>query len=472
MFASTLGLFSTSLLSSESALITTDGKPPHIVLLIGDDHGYPYFGFMGDKHVLTPAMDTLSAGGVTYTQGYATTPYCRPSLRALITGLHPIQYNLKKNPIVEEKQKTDPEYKSLSKADKTMWRAVQDANALSHFETLPRLLKQKGYVSWQGGKWWENSYKTAGFDEGMTYGWNMSKFGTDDFFHEMMGSEGNELGRETMQPLYDFIDAYGEENPMFIWYGPMLPHTPFDAPYKYSKYFEHKNISESARMYYSNIAWWDDGVGQLMDYLELKGMLEDTLFIYISDNGWEQDADVEYWKPGATYQTDTLFANGGEKGKGGLYEQSLRSTVLFYWKNQIQPSFNDQSLVSMLDLYPTILDVAGVSGTEALRGRSLKPQLMGHQIEERTQLITYSDNRRSKDHPMGKPHEGYALTTARWHFIWDKSDGVDKLFDRTVDPKANHDLSDQFPELVQRFKEDVLSWKEELGMEDRLVINQ
>ena len=70
---------------------------PNIVLLIGDDHGYPYFGFMGDENVVTPSMDALAYGGVTFSVGHTTAPYCRPSLRTLITGLHPIEYQLRLN---------------------------------------------------------------------------------------------------------------------------------------------------------------------------------------------------------------------------------------------------------------------------------------------------------------------------------------------------------------------------------------
>ncbi|MEM9532191.1 MAG: sulfatase-like hydrolase/transferase [Pseudomonadota bacterium] len=80
-------------------------RPPNIVLLIGDDHGYPYFGFAGDEVVETPAMDTLARGGVVFSQGQVTVPYCRPSLRTMITGLHPVQYQLALNERIEQRKK-------------------------------------------------------------------------------------------------------------------------------------------------------------------------------------------------------------------------------------------------------------------------------------------------------------------------------------------------------------------------------
>ena len=228
-------------------------RPPNIVLLIGDDHGYPYFGFMGDENVETPAMDALARGGVTFSHGHVTIPYCRPSLRTMITGLYPVQYQLRFNEHIEQRKREDENYASLSDREKQMWMSVEKANGIRIFDTLPKLLKEKGYVSWQGGKWWENSYKNAYFDAGMTAGWDMdTKFGTDAFFHEMMGAEGNELVRETMEPLFEFIDEHKDE-PMFIWFGPMLPHTPLDAPYQYRKYYEDKELSESAKQYYANI---------------------------------------------------------------------------------------------------------------------------------------------------------------------------------------------------------------------------
>ncbi len=446
-----------------TSLLGKDSKLPHIVLLIGDDHGFPYFGFMGDEHVVTPAMDTLSDGGVTFTQGFTAAAYCRPSLRALMTGLQPVQYSMKQSKIVEAAKNSDPDYAELSKDQKRMWEAVQGAAAMLEFDTLPKILKQKGYTSWQGGKWWENSYRNGYFDKGMTQGWDMSKFGTDDFFHELMGSEGNELGRETMQPLFDFIDEY-HRAPMFIWYGPMLPHTPFDAPYKYRKYYEHQNLSKSAKMYYSNITWWDDGVGQLMDYLEELGILNNTLFIYTTDNGWEQDADVEYARPGATIMNDTLLSNGGIRGKSGLHDQSFRSPIIFYWKDHLTATFNETSLVSMTDIVPTILDIVGLESKEDLKGRSLKPLLKGKPFDERSALVGYTDNQRSTENMMGQRHEGYFVRTHRWHFIHHASTGEMELYDMTVDEQSDHNVIDANKDLIDGFLAEIEQWKQSMNM--------
>ena len=447
-----------------------DERGPNVVLLIGDDVGYPYFGFMGDDNVVTPASDALATGGYTFTQGHVTAPYCRPSLRTLITGLHPVQYSLRLDALIEER-KLEAGFESMDEQRRVRWLTVERAAGMARFATLPALLRGQGYVSWQGGKWWEGSHRNGHFDEGMTRGWDMSLFGKDGFFEETMGNEGNRLVRETMQPLFDFIER-NHEQPLFIWFGPQLPHTPFDAPFKYRKYYANEDLSESAKLYYANVSWWDDGVGRLVDFIEGQGLYSDTLFVYVGDNGWEQDANVEYKKPNSTLRNDSLFATGGMKGKGGLYDLSVRSPIIFHWHGRLEPDFNESSLVSSMDIVPTVLDFAGAEIPEGLPGRSLRPLLeRTGPIDERTALIGYSDNRRSLTNVMGEPAEGYYVRTHRWHFIHYADTGETILYDVTVDPRGSSNLGGTRPDLVERFKSMIEDWKGEMGMTDRIPIH-
>lgn len=448
---------------------------PNIVLLIGDDHGYPYFGFMGDRNVLTPNMDALAAGGFTFGSAHVTSSYCRPSLRSMITGLHPVQYVLRENELVERRRQEDARYAALDERSKRQWDVLQKAAAMREFDTLPSLLAKAGYVSWQGGKWWENSYETARFTEGMSTGWDMATFGEDAFFHEMMGGKGNRLVRETMAPVYDFIDRR-KGDPLFIWFAPMLPHTPLDAPYSYAKLYQDKPLSESAKLYYANLSWWDHGVGQLMDFIESRGLLDDTLFIYLSDNGWEQDAEVEYKPADPDTGFHPLFATGGLKGKGALYDQSFRSPMVFYWKDRLRRGFNETSLVSSLDLLPTILDIVGQPVPEGLLGRSLAPLLFADrdagEYVDREQIISYVDTRRSTTNAMGERAEGFYLRTPRWHFLWYRDSGEQALYDVLADPRSERDLANEQPELVARFTREIESWASAMGIEPGLEIHE
>ena len=100
-----------------------------------------------------------------------------------------MQYANRKNEIVAARYAAE-NVGRMSKTEQAQWQAVAEADAMREFETLPKLLAEKGYASWEGGKWWERSYKNAHFTEGMTDGWDMSKWGTNEWFYQLWGADG------------------------------------------------------------------------------------------------------------------------------------------------------------------------------------------------------------------------------------------------------------------------------------------
>ena len=115
-----------------------DIELPNIVLIIGDDHGYPYFGFMGADYVKTPNMDTLASSGVLFKNGYVPDNHCRPSLATLVTGMLPADYNNDVKQLILKEGIDDANLKKEF-----------SHNAMRHFSTLPKILKKKGYKSFQ-----------------------------------------------------------------------------------------------------------------------------------------------------------------------------------------------------------------------------------------------------------------------------------------------------------------------------------
>ena len=242
---------------------------PNIILLVGDDQGYPYFGFMGADYVHTPHMDSLAANGTVFTDGYVSDNHCRPSLQTLLTGILPIDYQKKNFALMEAAIQEQQIPADSIKAFEHQF-DIQ-ATGFAQFETLPKLLAQKGYVSFQGGKWWEYSYQNGGFTHGMTKGWSTKDY-EGNWFEQHMGGDGMDLARITNQPVYDFLEATSG-NPFFMWYAPSLPHYPFDAPEKYYNLYKEEDMSESAKQYYANCTWFDDAWGQLVTHLKEKRSL-------------------------------------------------------------------------------------------------------------------------------------------------------------------------------------------------------
>lgn len=432
--------------SSDSANVSL----PNIVLIIGDDQGYPYFGFMGADYVETPNMDSLAASGTLFVNGYVPANHCRPSLQSLITGTLPEKHNRAVDSLIYvEKQRLGPE-----KTDSLpTWERDFRHKAMQHFLTLPKLLHEKGYVSFQAGKWWEFHFANGGFTEGMTTGWTLEdrKAGSQ-WFKKFMGGEGLAIGRKTMQPVLDFVSK-NDERPFFLWFAPELPHYPFDAPDAYYQKYADKNMTESAKRYYANCTWFDDSVGKLISSLKKQGKYSNTLFVYVNDNGWEQEPDQEF-------RHDSMrWHNGGDKGKLSMYDQSFRSPIIFSWENIIDKKTVRQALIHSTDIPATILDFVGISKPEDYYGISFKEIILGEDSDLRPEIIGSVSKLRSEADVMGRDVEGYWLRNKDWFFNWNVTDGLVGLYDMQTDQANDKDLSEQHPKLVEDFKEKIIIWK-------------
>ena len=422
---------------------------PNIILLVGDDQGYPYFGFMGADYVQTPNMDKLAASGVVFTQGYVPDNHCRPSLQTLMTGTLPIQYEqeVKKLIVSESSNGTDTNAE---------WEREFRFHAMKNFETLPRILANKGYKSFQGGKWWEFNYQNGGFDEGMTNGWNKEDEGNPEWFQQFMGGDGTELARATMQPVYDFVNE-SKDQPFFIWYAPELPHYPFDAPDKYYNLYKDQDMTESAKRYYANCTWFDDGVGELIRFLKEKGEFENTLFVYVNDNGWEQNPDQEF-------RSDSLrWHNGGDKGKLSIYDQSFRTPIIFSWPGQVPTNQVKTDLMHSADIPATILDFLNEPVPAGYHGMSYKSVIAGEKTDPRDRIIGNVTQIRWEGDMMGKNIEGYWLRNKDWFFKGNKTDNIKALFDMNSDPTNEQDLSASEAEKVAELSAIIDTWIEENG---------
>ncbi|MEO1714215.1 MAG: sulfatase-like hydrolase/transferase, partial [Bacteroidota bacterium] len=415
-------LFSCQPDSDSQQAPTTEGtEKPNIVQLVGDDQGYPYFGFMGADYVETPNMDALAASGFLFTDGYVPQNHCRPSLQTLMTGTLPVDYGNQVEQLIEEKQVPDS-----AKVDFRF-------HAMQHFNTLPRILAKQGYKSFQGGKWWEFNYQNGGFDTGMTTGWTEEEEKRDDWFLQFMGGEGRDLARYTMQPVYDFVEA--TEDPWFIWFAPELPHYPFDAPDKYYNIYKDKDMTESAKRYYANCTWFDDGVGELVRYLKEKGEFDNTLFVYVNDNGWEQEPHQEF-------RSDSMrWHNGGDKGKLSVYDLSFRTPIIFSWNGHIQPNQRSSALMHSADIPATILDYLSIPVPDDYFGKSYKSAIEGQQPVSRNIIQGQATQMRSDEDMMGMNIEAYWARTEEWFFTWNLTTKNLALYDMNTDPDNNNNLA-------------------------------
>jgi len=306
---------STATILRASAETTAAGpKRPNVVLIISDDQGYTDYGFMGHDTIKTPRLDQLADESVVFTRGYVTSALCSPSLATMLTGLYPHQHRMTGN---------DP----VNKDDRPLWYA-----AFERCPRLPALLADAGYVSFQSGKFWMGHFERGGFTDGMTV-------------KGRHGEDGLVIGRETMQPIFDFVDkAHANGKPFFVWYAPFMPHQPHTPP---ERILEKYAAAGDKAKYYAMCEWFDETCGQLLDHLDAQGLRDNTVIVYICDNGWPAEV------------------------KNSPYELGVRTPIMIRWPGRVEPRMDTVNLASNIDLVPTILAVCGLEPTPAMPGLDL-----------------------------------------------------------------------------------------------------
>lgn len=415
---------------------------PNIVFILSDDQAWTDYGFMGHADVKTPHLDKLAARSIVFERGYVASPLCRPSLATMVTGLYPFQHGVTGNDVDGRNQ-----------------RAELDLPLRAAFHKYPsfiKLLTSNGYLAHQSGKWWEGSWRDGGFTKGMTHG--------DPKRGGRHGDLGLEIGRKSMKPVTDFIDAASKEKkPFLLWYAPFLPHTPHNPPVRLLEKYTKPGRAGDVAKYYAMCEWFDETCGELLDYLDQKELTENTMIIYICDNGWVAestnvgDANQKLWKGYAL------------RSKGSPYENGVRTPIMVSWPGRVEPSRSNH-LAHGIDIFPTIAAAAGLEVPENLTGINLLDE---RALKNRTAIFGVSNS----IHNMtpGKPDEtlqylwcvegdwklllrypGKDTTRYKNVHIWDTAPV--RLYNLKDDPHEKNELSVEHPEMVERLRKLIEAW--------------
>lgn len=437
-------------LLAQTAAWTAETKHPNIVLIISDDHAWTDYGFMGHPQIETPNLDKLAAGSAVFTRGYVPTALCRPALATLATGLYAHQHRISGNDpalLPSMRQPGRPggepdEYKALRE---------KLISQLDQHPTVARLLGERGYLSHQSGKWWEGSFQRGGFTHGMTRG-----FPQPGGRH---GDEGLRIGREGMEPVLRFVDhSISETRPFFLWYAPFLPHEPHTPPDRLFQKYKAKGIeSDFVARYYAMVEWFDETCGQLLDYLDAKGLTQDTLVVYVGDNGWIQRVDGPGFAP---------------RSKQSANEGGTRQPTMFRWPGVIQPGDRGEQLCSSIDIVPTILASAGAPIPDDLPGYNLLPILKSGDPTPRR--VVFGESFAHDIANIDKPEESllyrwviegkwkllltYDGKLGRYASVHPRTQSGVQLFDLLADPHEDQNLAARHPEVVARLAEKLQEW--------------
>ena len=408
-------------------------EQPNIVFILSDDQSWTDYSFMGDKNIETPRLDQFAKESLTFTKSYVPTPLCSPSLATIITGLYPKDHGILGNDFVYERVKDRKESrKNRNEAYKPLILAFEKQT------TFPDMLKEKGYLSFQTGKWWHGNHKIGGFDYGMTHG--------DPNRGGRHGDFGLEIGRKGMDTINSYLDlAIKEKKPFFLWYAPYLPHRPHNPPQRLLDKYKQKTDSEHLAKYWAMCEWFDETCGQLFDMFEEKGLTENTLFVYVCDNGWSQDPEKSGYL---------------KHSKRAPYDMGIRTPIMYKWKGKIDPKMDDKTITSSIDMVPTALDVLGIEKPINLPGISV---LEENELKERKGIFgeVYAHDFETIENSMFynmaifPPYKIIVPDPVR------KKNEVVQLFNIEEDPFEKNNIAEQNPEIVKDLKNKIALFRAE-----------
>lgn len=432
---------------------------PNVVLIISDDQGYPDLGCIGSKPLITPNLDKLAAEGVRGTSFYVTWPACTPSRGSVLTGRYPQRnglYDMVRNDMVNFGHKFSSEEYAVS-PEMTLGLDVREV-------TIGDMLKKAGYATGCVGKWDMGQAKRylplqRGFDFFYGHGNN----GIDYYTHErysvpslFRGNVRTEEDKGTYvtdvfrRESLAFMNEHLGKKPVFLYLAFNAPHSAstfgegtelgekkkaegVQVPEKYAALYRGKVEDERLARYCGAVTCMDEAIGALMEVVEKAGQKDNTIFLFMSDNGGS--------------------GNGGNaplKGsKSTMWEGGLRVPFIFTWPGKVPAGKVTDEFLTSLELVPTLLAATGAKAPDDVKldGFDMLPVLRGEAKSSRSEMFW---QRRSDK----------AARFENWK--WLESAKGRGLYDLSTDLGERNDLSQEKPEIAKMMQEKFAEWRREM----------
>ncbi len=457
---------------------------PNIVFILADDMGYGDFGAFNGGLSRTPTLDGLLGESVCLSQHYTASPVCNPSRAALLTGRYPHR---------------------TGSIDTLEWRGLERL-ALRE-TTLADVLKRAGYTTGLVGKWHLGAFDPRyhpmrrGFDEALCF-----RGGMHDYWRwrlevgetEVRRGDGRYLTDVWTEEAVAFLDRHAGDEPFFLHVTYNAPHTPLQCPEEEVRPFaETGQFTRAVSTIYGMLRRMDAGVARILETLERRGLRENTVVCFTSDNGPAFGGEGE--------DCQRRFNCQFNGSKGVTYEGGIRVPMLLRWPaGGLSGPREVHGMVHFADWFPTLLDAAGLEVPEdlAIDGVNVLPVLRGEegqvctrrfwQWNRYTPLVECNAAMRDGPWKLVRPviREAMHVADVQWlevsmyepeRFI---ENGIitepdpprevpppppPELYNVADDPRERTDLADAEPERVRRMLADLESWFEEVEAERRTI---
>jgi arylsulfatase A-like enzyme len=444
---------------------------PNLVIILTDDMGYADLKAFGDSEIPTPHLDRLAAGGTKFTSAYVVAPICVPSRMGIMSGRFPARFGVFDNVYAAEQNR--------------IWMEQT---------TLANVLKKQGYRTANIGKWHLSGNSSAhsgdelggfqfkppherGFDEfvGITGGmhtfWKGTglarfkdgkyvRFNSPDYLTDFFGTEA-----------CDFIQR-NKACPFFLYLAFNAPHAPLHGLDEDQAAIDAKHISPDRRKYAAMVRAIDRNVGRVMDKLRELGLAENTLTVFLNDNGGGGNNASEH--------TRNTARNVPYRGhKFDVWEGGVRVPFILHWPAQVPAGKTFDGIVSSMDVFPTFATAAGADLTRSVRaaldGVDLMPFVKGektghpHETLFWQQRVWQRPNERKPGPTYPVPAYNMAIRRGQWKAVKQDQpfDGTNEpraweLYDLSRDPGELNDLATEFPNNVKELGAAFFEWQQQM----------
>lgn len=424
------------LLAMSSTLAADAARPPNFIVILMDDMGWRDVGFMGNSFVETPHIDALARRGLIFTQAYASAPNCAPTRACLLSGQFTPRHGI--YTVVDPRQPVGSAWHKLTAAES---KSELDTNIV----TIPEALT--GYASAFFGMWNLGRGRTGpvtpggqGFQKVVFP--ETIKFGKDEYFDD----DGNYLSDRLTDEVLSFVHE-NRERPFFVYLADHAVHAPYNPKPELLKKYEKKLASSKDKRddpkHSATVEAVDHNVGRIVESLAKLKLTENTYVVFTSDNG------------GTDRYTAPL--NGG---KGQLYEGGIRVPLAITGPGIKNPGNKTDVPVASIDLYPTLLELAGLPAPsgQVQDGLSMVPLLKGEQTLKRERLFWHFPCYVGKATPCSAVREGDFKLIEYF-----EEGGYHELYNLKSDPGEERNLAKSMPDKAAAMLKTLRAWQSETG---------
>ena len=434
-----------------------DHKAPNIILIVADDLGYTDLSAYGSPLIETPHLDQLAREGIRFTRGYAAAPLCSPTRASIVTGLNPARINLTVH--IHGHPPTPKTQKLITpKTEQALDTALV---------TLPEVLSEAGYHTAHIGKWHLGggafSPQFQGYD--MAYGGSWAAL-PDSFFYPFFkgdaypeltadAQEGDYLTDVLTDKALEYIRDQ-QDTTFFLSLNYYSPHVPIEAKEekvsKYQKKADSLDITLPNAYYAAMVESMDDNVGRITQLVTELGLDEQTLIVFVSDNGGLHVPST----PAFIKHTPPTTNRPLREGKGTVYEGGIREPFIARWKGHIAANQQSDVPISTNDLMNTFSALAG-NAYRTKDGVDLTPLLEGGDLADRRLFMHFPHYTHQGGLPGGTVIDGnYKLI--QWY-----ESGRRELYNLADDPGEENNLANQEKARVDVLSKVLARWKQSVN---------